>query len=154
MAAAGAAPMTALVFVDGEWQSMSVKDQPQLLTPGWNTARWIEKGGSVRKGLHVVRAGVQAVGYATQVIPLEDEKLLPTALRLMWRVVRYPIDPADQGTYWTGPIDVPDRIREFYFAPGVYFDHKGGKVGDAYGLDIKTNRSVRLGQWKLTLIPV
>jgi hypothetical protein len=143
------------VFVDGEWQSVSEKDHPQLLTPGWNSARWIEPDGTVRKGLHVVRDGVQAVGYAVRLVPLPGINLLPDGLRLHFRVMRYPVDPVDNGTYWIGPIAVPDRTAAFYFAPGVYFDHKGGHKGDAYGVDIKTSRSrVRIDQLKLTLLPV
>lgn len=144
------------VFRDGEWQSVAEKSHPQEITGGqggWVILRWI---GSDRKGhgkLDVLRDGVQLVGFAVRVRPPAGRATFGPDVHLWWRIQRYPIEAGDNGTYWNGPVIAPAGEPALYFAPGLFADHKGGKVGRSYGVDIRSSKGVKVDQFKMTLKP-
>ena len=133
---------------DGDYQSVAEKTHPQSIkgAEAWTALRWIDDAGKVRRSLQVLKAGVpHDVDYAIRVAPQPDANLV-------WhRVQRYPVDPADNGTHWQGPIaTVPGEAT---YLTGHAMDRKNAIAGHGYGVDVKFRRPAIVDQFIQKLDP-
>lgn len=138
------------VYRDGNWQSVAEKDhrQPIAGMEQWIPLRWIGDKGENRQGLRVVAPGPQGFTWAVRVLP-RGIAFLP-GTRVWFRIQRY--DSMDSTAY-IGPITI-STVEPVYYWSGHKNDRKGGEVGNAYGVDIKTTRAVVIDQLMLELVPL
>lgn len=136
------------VFRDGDYQSVAEKAHPQSI-PGdetWTALRFVDDMGTPQKSLTVVRPGVaQDFDYAIKI----DAQMHGN---LVWhRVQRYPVDPADGGTHWQGPIAMV--TGEAMYLTGHALDRQNASAGRGYGVDVKFRYAAKVSQFIAKLDP-